>query len=276
MAMIDRSIQLDLQRQQELLANKRTALAAKNTELGRMMERYDKDTAYSAAYAMKVDQYQRALGSVKSAGATAEANSAIDAMKVELGMKRDAAIEGFAQQRYKASLQAQGPSLSQILDIESKKLSLEGKALDNAAKRQEMSDGPKLLGEERKVQRSLGAVKPAYDRLTKWASKGDTPYLGVRSGTTIVPDALTPDENLSYRADVMQVAGQALRDDSGAVLGPHELSDKLDRLGVFAGSAERRQQGLRDLMYEYNARLQRGKLTPEQEAARRLSPGAAE
>lgn len=261
--MINTSIDRDIDLQRQMLDNKRTALAAKNSELGQMRERYgDGVESVKLARAMKIDQYQKELDSIVARGASQEAVLTAQEAKAQLEQQKQQLFFEVYGTRYQQEVRArQGMGAMGQLKIQEQQLK-------NARLAQELEAGPdgeKLSADERKVQRSLGAVKPAQERLLGYLNKNDLPYVGVRSGTQRIPDALVPDENLKYRNDILAVAGQALRDDSGAVLGPAELNDKLERMGVFSGSEELRKQGLKDLMYEYDSRLNRGKPSPEAE-----------
>ena len=276
LGIINQSIDRDIDLQQRMLENRKTAMAARNTELGQMRERYgDTTDSIKMARAIRIEQYQRELSGVAAEGANVDAAAAAKDAIGQLELQKQKFLFDVNSSRFEAELKARkGVSLE-------KRLSIEGKMLENEKKRQELAAGPdgeKLSADERKVQRQLGAVRPAAERLDKMLRKGETPYLGVRDGTQSIPDALVPNENIQYRNDVKAVAGQALRDDSGAVLGPAELSDKLERMGVFSGSAAMRAQGLKDLQYEYESRLNRGqpaKETPASAARSRLRAGAA-
>lgn len=132
-SMINTSIDRDIDLQRQMLDNKRTALAAKNSELGQMRERYgDSVEALKFARAMKIDQYQKELQAIVARGGAQEAVlTAKDAIG-QLDLQKQQLFYEGNRERYQQELRArQGMSMAQ-------RLTLEGKALDNAKKRQEL------------------------------------------------------------------------------------------------------------------------------------------
>lgn len=137
LGIINQSIDRDIDLQQRMLDNKKTALAAKNTELGQMRERYgDTVDSIKLARAMKVDQYQRELDAVIAGGASQEAAAAAKDAQAQLELQKQQLLFEVYGNRYQAELKSrQGVSLE-------KRLAIEGKMLDNEKKRQELQGGP--------------------------------------------------------------------------------------------------------------------------------------
>lgn len=117
------------------------------------------------------------------------------------------------------------------------------------------ASGTKTSTEQQHKMNILRGVQPSVQNVEKYLNAESTPYWGVRSGTQWIPDALTPEENINFRNDVMSIANIALRDESGAAIGKEEQAEKLNTWGVFSGDANIRRRGLEKLMYEYRSRM---------------------
>lgn len=103
--MIDVAIDRDLQQQRDMLNNKKTALAALQTEYGMAREMLgDEMSATKMAQAMKVAQFEHALGALKSRGGTQEALAEMELMQNGLRMKKQKLLMDLANAQYKAQM----------------------------------------------------------------------------------------------------------------------------------------------------------------------------
>ena len=200
LGIINTSIDRDIDLQQRMLDNKKTALAAKNTELGQMRERYgDSVEAIKLARVMKIDQYQKELDAVIAGGATQDAAFAAKDTQAQLKMQSDQLEFEVYGSRFQQELRArQGMGASQ-------RLSLEGKALDNEKKRQELAAGPAGDKSTKEKIRSREEVLDLIGRIQK--TRADNPI--ERGLPEWTPFASAPAELSALNADLMTKAKEA-------------------------------------------------------------------
>lgn len=129
-----------------------------------------------------------------------------------------------------------------------------------------MSDGDK------KLARLSAGVAPAVQFLAPYLGSKEIPYLGVaqtgpaKALNAIVPEALTPDENLQFGASVAALENVLLRDESGASISESDQNAKRASWGTRSGSHAVRKEGLRRMLLEFAARKSNGTLPPDIDA----------
>lgn len=87
--LINQGIQRDLDEQQSILSNHKTALVAKNDELGHLYQRWGQsDAALKGAWLMKLDQAENSLKGVLASGASVEAKALANESIAKLQQQR--------------------------------------------------------------------------------------------------------------------------------------------------------------------------------------------
>lgn len=262
--LVQRGIDRDIDMQRQMLDNKRTALAAKGTELGQLRERFgDGVDTLRLARAMKIEQAQQEIEAAKSRGMSQEAGVIADQTIAALEQQRQNELMSVSADRFKQHY-AQEQALKQAQyqqtlagrpKVMSTKeaLDLEGKALDNAKKRQELGgDGEKPLTPEQKKRQSLFTGKDqAANVIARAVASGDAaPSMFGRMAEGTVLRGEKGDEMDTAIAAMKDVL---LRDESGASISEGDKASKVDAWGLERGG-EARKRGLRMMLDEYNAR----------------------
>jgi hypothetical protein len=171
----------------------------------------------------------------------------------------------------RARAKAKGPDWAQFDQTtleafeSSGRLPIEGQNVLNEARKKAREASGEGKGKdseaERKLARLSAGVEPAYLELKEWDDSGkDVPYFGVRKGTGVIPDALLPEENLTFSNQIEALSSVLLRDESGAVIGEDESERKRKSWGIDSGDPEIRKKGLRNMLYEFEARRANGTL----------------
>jgi hypothetical protein len=266
--MISEAVERDLAIQRANLDNKKDAANAKLTELGLAQSAIkDVDAQEMAAKAALMDKYALGLDAIKAQGlgesATTSAALAAEKIRGDAAALRAQAMEGqavkeedrlFAMERErekerKAAAAARARANQPMSAKEA--LELEGKALDNAKKRQELEspDGGKPLSAEQKKRQSLFEGKDDAARFIAGAvANGEAaPGLIARNTPNLTAEADQMDTAIAAMKDVL------LRDESGASISDGDKQSKVDAWGLERG-AEARKRGLRMMLDEYNAR----------------------
>lgn len=257
-ALIQRGIDRDIDMQRAMLDNKRTALAAKTTELGQVRAKFGDDVdTLKLARAMKLDQAIQETEAAKSRGMSAEATALADATIANLQLERANTLMGVKEQNFQRYLgqeqqlkmvraqQAAGPKQLSAKE----RLDLEGKALANEKARRELEDGPgdrKLTEGQAKLKRDIIGAQDDIRQVAKMLG-GDMPYVGVRGAGNNAPDLLTPTENIKLRNAILSAHDVAMRDKSGAAIGKEERAADLESLGVFSGDPAVAAEGIKKL-----------------------------
>lgn len=156
LGIIDKAIDRDLEYQREMLNNKRTALAAGNTELGQMRERYgDNLDAMKMARVVKLDQYQRAIDTAIAQGASAEAVAAGKDTQAQLELQKQQLMYEVYGAQYQAEMRARagGGAMAQ--------LKLREKAIDVATKERDFLSGGKGSAQDVPGYKRTKDVAPA-------------------------------------------------------------------------------------------------------------------
>lgn len=275
-SMISRGIDRDLEMQREMLNNKRTALAAKNTELGQVREKFgDSVDNLKLARAMKLDQAAQEIEAAKARGLQGEALAVADQTIAQLRLERENLLMGINQekaQRYLAQEQQlkmtrYQQSLPRV-QSEKERLDLESKRLANEKARRELEGGGperKLNEGELKLKRDLEGLANGgvFERVYGYVARGDNPYVGVRGVGAMAPQIFTPSDNIRYKRDLLSLGMSVLRDKSGAAMPANEVEQELDRYGAFSGDPEVAREGVRQLLAEASSRAQAIGLKPK-------------
>ncbi len=286
MDMIQRSIDRDLEKQRMMLDNKRTALAAKNTELGQIREKFgDSVDTLKLGRAMKLEQAAQEVEALKSRGLSAEQAAVADQTIAGLRLDRANMLQGISEQRFQqhfgdeqrlkvarynqqqAAAAAQARANQPMSTKEA--LELEGKALDNEGKRRELAGGgtgKPLSAEQLKRQSFLTGVEESARGLAAAVAGGEAAP-GAWGRNT--PDMLRGTQAIELETNINALKGILLRDESGASISEEDQKAKIAGWGIERGDEASRRRGLRLMLDEYNARRASTGLAPIQPIVRR-------
>jgi hypothetical protein len=179
LGIIDRSIDRDLEYQREMISNKRTALAASNTELGQMRERYgDNLDAMKMARVVKLDQYQRAIDTAIQQGASAEAVTAGKDTQAQLELQKQQLMYEVYGAQYQAEMRARagGGAMGQLKlqeqMLKNEKLRGElgggkGSAQDVPGYKRTKDVAPAQVTEANKAAGAAASLNASLDQLAK-------------------------------------------------------------------------------------------------------------
>lgn len=260
-SLIQRGIDRDLEQQQMMLANAKTAHAALGTELGQVNAKFGNDVdTLSIAKAMKYEQAAAEIEALKSRGLSAEQQPLADEAIGRLKMESESLLANVDRERY-ATLRNEEQRLKMIRAQQlrpkgpmSQKdaLELEGKALDNEKKRRDLlgPDGKALSAEQLK-RRSLliGKDAPANVIARAVAGGDNAPNVFQRHTPGMLRSA--GGEELDTAIDAMKDV--LLRDESGASISEGDKQSKIDAWGLERGP-QARKRALGMMLDELNAR----------------------
>lgn len=179
LGIIDKAIDRDLEYQREMLNNKRTALAAGNTELGQMRERYgDNIDAMKMARVVKLDQYQRAIDSAMQQGASAEAVAAGKDTQAQLELQKQQLMYEVYGAQYQAEMRARaGGGVMGQLKVQEQMLKNEklrnelgggkGSAQDVPGFKRTKDVAPAQVTEANKAAGAAASLNASLDQLAK-------------------------------------------------------------------------------------------------------------
>lgn len=270
-AMIQRGIDRDLDMQQAMLNNKKTALAAKGTELGQLRERYgDTLDTLKLGRSMKLDQAIQEMEAIKNRGLSAEALSTADEAIAKMQMERDDLKAQVFDQRFQqayndeqrlklaryAQQQAAAAAQRDKRLTPAQALELEGKALANEKARRELADmaagGKPLTAEQLKRQSLFVGKDDTTNILARAVAAGESaPGMVGRN----VPSWMRTADGDEIDTAIAAAKDVLLRDESGASISDDDKASKVDAWGLERGEAARR-RGLRMMLDELNARRQ--------------------
>jgi hypothetical protein len=268
---INKGIDRDLENQEKMLENKRTALAARDTELGQLRNRLgDTVDNLKLARVMKLESAKSELESAIAQGASdkaiALANESIAKIDYEISDLKAQFFdkrfgEAYNDERKFSIAQYQQQQASRPKPLSQKEqLDLEGKALDNAKKRQELngSEGPKTDGEKQDDGVVAGAAD-AWSRLyptvyntdgtSKDSSKVDVPSRVWGA----VPSIMTPESIEQERLDEENLIGTLLRLESGSNIPPDERAGKAIQNGLRSSDETVRARARKQLVDQLQA-----------------------
>jgi hypothetical protein len=266
-AMIQRGIDRDLEQQRAMLDNKKTALAAKGTELGQLRERYgDRLDTMKLGRSMKLDQAIQEMEAIKNRGLAGEALSTADEAIAKMQMERDDLKTQVFDQRFQqaygdemrlktaryAQQQAAAAAQREKRLTPGQALDLEGKALANEKARRELeAGGGKGLTAEQLKRQSLFEGKDIAGRtIARLVAEGEAaPGVFGRNAPNWMRSAHGDEVDTAIAAmkDVL------LRDESGASISEGDKKSKEESWGLDRGEAARK-RGMRMMLDEYNAR----------------------
>ena len=234
--MINTSIDRDIDLQRQMLDNKRTALAAKSSELGQMRERYgDGVESIKLARAMKIDQYQKELEAVIARGGSKEAVlTAQDAIGMLEQQKQQLFFER-SQSLYQQEMASRAAAARANRPMTAKEaLDLRSKELDIAKKEQDLRGGgdteqdipgyvrtkkvsPALVTEATKTAQGVAALNSGLQQLAELESRN-------RGRAWSAADRVLGEDIISQYADASsQLAG-------GGQAGEAAKKDALERI----------------------------------------------
>lgn len=254
---INTAVDRDLEEQRAAIEARRTSLADKSKSLSRKDAQYASDVADQRLMrAMRIEDYQQGLQSIAARGQADQAGAAAMDVNARLEQEKQQLLYGVATDRVKAQMAA-GRANRPLSDKE--RLENDNLALKNEQMRRDLAGGgsaddptAKLTSDERKLRRLLTGVAPAVDTLRTMAERKVTPpHPSVR----YAPDALTPESTLEAQASIAALRDILLRDESGAAIGEFEADKKVKGWGIDSGDPQIRAEGLRRMLYEYDARL---------------------
>lgn len=293
MQIVQSSIDRDLENQQKMLGNRKTAMAARQDSLGQARGRYQDDRdAMQFARVMELDKWKSAVDAEIRSGLGAEAKTKAEALSAGLGQQRsDMLASLYANRGEKARTEAVQAGLAQWQleqrasagqdPLKRAKLMAEiDKIVADTGKSR--AEAMKMLGltpqseadmpEGQRKQRSLlKGVAPAVQQIEQMIASGDSPSYAAQK----LPDLLRSSDSLSKDASVNAVADILLRDESGAAIGKDEQEKKKRGWGITSSDPAVRREGLKRMLYEYRSRL--GEQPPAASATTdpRVRPGAA-
>jgi hypothetical protein len=219
-----------------MLDNKRTALAAKSSELGQMRERYgDGVESIKLARAMKIDQYQKELEAVIARGGSKEAVlTAQDAIGMLEQQKQQLFFER-SQSLYQQEMASRAAAARANRPMTAKEaLDLRSKELDIAKKEQDLRGGgdteqdipgyvrtkkvsPALVTEATKTAQGVAALNSGLQQLAELESRN-------RGRAWSAADRVLGEDIISQYADASsQLAG-------GGQAGEAAKKDALERI----------------------------------------------
>ena len=159
---------------------------------------------------------------------------------------------------------------------------LEQTAAQTEKLRREGEGGPKMTESERKVDsvvKGIAGENGPYARLSKIVtdaggdtSRMDMPRFGVGGVSSVLPNALVPEENLQQDADLNALIGAVLRAESGASITQDEVANKRRGLGLDSSDETVRAQGLQSLLQQVRSIDTHGRLQGSGRGAVRFSP----
>lgn len=282
--LIQRGIDRDLAEQQALIENKRTALAAKNTEIGQLREKFgDQIDTMKLARAMKLEQAAQEIEALKTQGMSAEEQAKADQAIYQLRLDRANALQGVAEQRFNHFLEredrlklaryqeqrAAAAARNKTMTPE-QALKLQKMALENEEIRRRLAEGKPLTAEQLKRQSFLTGIDSSANTLARAVASGESaPGVIGRNA----PDWSRGTEDVELDAAINAVKGILLRDESGASISEDDQAAKIAGWGIERGDTEQRKRGLRLMLEELNARRQSVGLPPINPVIRR---GAAQ
>lgn len=246
LGIIDKSIDRDLDYQREMVNNKRTALAASNTELGQMRERYgDNVDAMKMARVVKLDQYQRAIDSALQQGASAEAVAAGKDTQAQLELQKQQLMYEVYGAQYQAEMRARaGGGLMGQLKVQEQ-------MLKNEKLRGELGEGKPLTAEQKKRQSFLTGTEDSARVLARAVGQGKAAPGMIGRNT---PDMLKGSSDIELENATAAMEAILLRDESGASISEQDQAAKRAGWGRDRGDEASRKRALQLMLNEYNAR----------------------
>lgn len=283
MELINRQIDRDLEAQREMLANKRTQSAALGTELGQAQARWgDTKEALLTARQLKLDQFEKSLEAIKAQGASEEssvlADQTIDAIRMQKAQIDEQRAQSDYEkafndeQRFKQVQYAQTMAGRPRTPTTKEALELEGKALDNAKKRQELGQAPatKLTADQQKVASFLKGYESSARTLAQAVASGEgAPGVLERN----VPDVFRSTGALAAETAENAMIEADLRIESGASISDGDIAAKRRSMGLDSSDPSIRLAARRKLLESHNAKREGLGLDPMAPVVRR---GAAQ